>query len=90
MLEGLELDALGRGALHLLLAPTAAPDRLITATLIPRISCDIMDCVLIPMGPDTGARAMAFMYFNSHGALQYTIRCISKIEKKSTVSLATR
>jgi hypothetical protein len=76
VLEGLELDALGRGALRLLLAPTSAPHRLITATLIPRISCDIMDCVLVPTGPDTGARAMAFMYFNQHGALQYTIRYI--------------
>ncbi len=75
VLEGIELDALGRGALEVEVGPTAAPGRLLSGMLIPRISCDIMDCVLLPSaGPDTGARAMAYMYFNRHGSLQYTIR----------------
>ena len=68
------MDALGRGAMRVLVAPANAPDRSIVGILIPRISCDIMDCVLLPTGQDTGARAMAYMYFNRLGSLQYNIR----------------
>eukprot|EP00092_Neocalanus_flemingeri_P058871 GFUD01070264.1.p1 GENE.GFUD01070264.1~~GFUD01070264.1.p1 ORF type:complete len:935 (-),score=111.94 GFUD01070264.1:1839-4643(-) len=70
-----ELGALGRGELTLWLAPTLNPSRILTAKLVPRLSCDIFDCVLQPAETPSGdANGIAFLYFTRAGGLQYNIK----------------
>ena len=75
MFDSQELDALGRGELYLSVYPSSHPSRSLTAQIVPRISCDIFDCVLQPSsgGPDGGA-GIGYMYFTREGALQYNVK----------------
>ena len=73
-MDNIELDALGRGEMKLILYPSSVPERSLSGFLVPRISCDLLDCVLTPRSQDEGVRGMGFMYFNRHGALIYKIR----------------
>merc|ERR1719429_527558 len=70
-----ELEALGRGELELELSLTRAPSKRLTAILVPRLSCDIFDCVLRPENSiqETG-QGMAFLYFTRTGGLAYNVR----------------
>jgi len=70
-----ELEALGRGELELELSLSRAPAHRLTAILVPRLSCDIFDCVLQPENSlqDSG-QGMAFLYFTRTGGLAYNIR----------------
>jgi len=74
-----ELEALGQGELTLSVAPTLNPSRELSAKLVPRLSCDIFDCVLQPAEtPSVDANGIAFLYFTRSGRLQYNIKIESK------------
>ena len=70
-----ELGALGQGDLTLSIAPTLNPSRELSAKLVPRLSCDIFDCILQPAEtPSVDANGIAFLYFTRAGGLQYNIK----------------
>ena len=73
--DEIELAALGKGELKLSIFPSSHPSRLLTAQIVPRISCDIFDCVLQP-GPDGpgGGAGIGYMYFTREGALKYNVK----------------
>ena len=75
MFDEIELAALGKGELKLSIFPSSHPSRLLTAQIVPRISCDIFDCVLQPSpdGPGGGA-GIGYMYFTREGALKYNVK----------------
>ena len=75
MFDEIELAALGKGELKLSIFPSSHPSRKLTAQIVPRISCDIFDCVLLPSptGPDGGA-GIGYMYFTREGALKYNVK----------------
>ena len=75
MFDEIELAALGKGDLKLSIFPSSHPSRKLTAQIVPRISCDIFDCVLLPSpdGPDGGA-GIGYMYFTREGALKYNVK----------------
>lgn len=88
VLDPVEMDALGRGEMTVRVHPTEHPDRVLTGRLVPRFSCDILDCVLVGRGAATDPvlRGLAFLYFNRHGSLVYTIRSGGRGEDGSTLS----
>merc|ERR1719244_2034475 len=76
-----ELAALGQGDLTLTVAPTLNPSRELSANLVPRLSCDIFDCVLQPShSSGVAASGIAFLYFTRTGGLQYSIKIESAEE----------
>ncbi|XP_023344783.1 dorsal-ventral patterning protein Sog [Eurytemora carolleeae] len=87
VMDNIELDALGRGEMKLILYPSSVPERSLSGFLVPRISCDLLDCVLTPRSQDEGMRGMGFMYFNRHGALIYKIRVEPGTTSVSQISL---
>jgi len=89
-----ELEALGQGYLKVTVKSNTNPLGELEAFLVPRISCDIFDCILRPTGPETGASppspgvgaGMAHMYFTKTGSLQYSLRLDTK-EKVTGISI---
>ena len=73
MFDSQELDALGKGELQLSVYPSSHPSRSLTAKIVPRISCDIFDCVLQPSERGGGA-GIGYMYFTRDGALRYNVK----------------
>ena len=75
MFDEIELAALGKGELKLSIYPSSHPSRQLTAQIVPRISCDIFDCVLQPGTPSgDGEAGIGYMYFTREGALKYNIK----------------
>ena len=70
--DGPELTALGEGRLVLSLASAAHPELSVSATLVPKLTCDLFDCLLESSA--TEERGVGFMYFGKDGGLQYNIR----------------
>ena len=74
MFDGPELTALGEGRLQLSLASAAHPELSVSATLVPKLTCDLFDCLLESADAATEERGVGFMYFGKDGGLQYNIR----------------
>ena len=73
--DEIELAALGKGELKLSIYPSSHPSRRLTAQIVPRISCDIFDCVLQPStGGPAGGAGIGYMYFTREGALKYNVK----------------
>jgi len=67
------LASLGAGDLILTVFPTTQPGRSLSTPLVPKLTCDLFDCILASEDP-SDSRGMAFMYFNKDGGLKYNIR----------------
>ena len=84
-----ELESLGRGELTITIRVKKLPEHTaLTGNLVPKISCDLFDCVLSPVvpHPDDGdgtvtpevtpatfTRGLAWMSMDKSGALSYKL-----------------